>query len=72
MRCCYTGMLEQPGLQHGLGHGATRRRRKVGGWRGKAVSSHNSVRVTARNVSTSTVDLPAAPLMVQVMMRRVP
>lgn len=36
------------------------------------VWSNNSVRVTARNVSASTVDLAAAPLAVQVVMRRVP
>jgi hypothetical protein len=33
--------------------------------------SNNSVRVTARNVSASTVDLAAAPLAVQVEKRRV-
>jgi hypothetical protein len=36
------------------------------------VWSNNSVRVTARNVSASTVDLAAAPLAVQVTKRRVP
>ncbi len=36
------------------------------------VWSNNSVRVTARNVSASTVDLAAAPLSVQVVKRRVP
>jgi hypothetical protein len=36
------------------------------------VWSNNSVRVTARNVSTSTVDLPAAPLAVQVTKRTLP
>jgi hypothetical protein len=36
------------------------------------VWSNNSVRVTARNVSASTVDLPAAALSVQVVKRRVP
>jgi len=35
------------------------------------VWSNNSVRVTARNVSASTLDLAAAPLSVQVMKRRV-
>ena len=35
------------------------------------VWSNNSVRVTARNVSASTVDLAAAPLAVQVTKRRV-
>jgi hypothetical protein len=35
------------------------------------VWSNNSVRVTARNVSASTVDLAAAPLSVQVTKRRV-
>lgn len=34
------------------------------------VWSNNSVRVTARNVSASTVDLAAAPLAVQVVKRR--
>ena len=34
--------------------------------------SNNSVRVTARNVSASTVDLAAAPLAVQLTKRRVP
>ncbi len=34
--------------------------------------SNNSVRVTARNVSASTVDLAAAALSVQVVKRRVP
>jgi hypothetical protein len=36
------------------------------------VWSNTSVRVTARNVSASTVDLAAAPLSVQVTKRRVP
>jgi hypothetical protein len=36
------------------------------------VWSNNSVRVTARNVSASTVDLAAAPLAVQVTKRRLP
>ncbi len=36
------------------------------------VWSNNSVRVTARNVSASTVDLAAAPLSVRVTKRRVP
>jgi hypothetical protein len=36
------------------------------------VWSNNSVRVTARNVSASTVDLAAAPLAVQVTKRRMP
>jgi hypothetical protein len=36
------------------------------------VWSNNSVGVTARNVSASTVDLAAAPLLVQVVKRRVP
>jgi hypothetical protein len=36
------------------------------------VWSNDSVRVTARNVSASTVDLAAAPLAVQVVKRRVP
>ncbi|WP_233256275.1 hypothetical protein [Falsiroseomonas bella] len=36
------------------------------------VWSNNSARVTARNVSASTVDLAAAPLAVQVTKRRVP
>jgi hypothetical protein len=36
------------------------------------VWSNNSVRVTARNVSASTVDLAAAPLSVQVVKRRIP
>jgi hypothetical protein len=36
------------------------------------VWSNNSIRVTARNVSASTVDLAAAPLSVQVVKRRVP
>ncbi|RAI57061.1 pectate lyase family protein [Roseicella frigidaeris] len=36
------------------------------------VWSNNSVRVTARNVSASTVDLAAAPLAVQVVKRRLP
>jgi hypothetical protein len=35
------------------------------------VWSNNSVRVTARNVSLSSVDLPAAALHVQVVKRRV-
>ena len=34
------------------------------------VWSNNSVRVTARNVSASTVDLAAAPLVVQMVKRR--
>jgi hypothetical protein len=34
--------------------------------------SNNGVRVTARNVSASTVDLAAAPLAVQVVKRRSP
>lgn len=36
------------------------------------VWSNNSMRVTARNVSASTVDLAAAALSVQVVKRRVP
>jgi hypothetical protein len=36
------------------------------------VWSNNSVRVTARNVSASTVDLSAAGLSVQVVKRRLP
>jgi hypothetical protein len=36
------------------------------------VWSNNSVRVMARNVSTSTVDLAAAVLSVQVAKRRIP
>jgi hypothetical protein len=36
------------------------------------VWSNNSVRVTARNVSASTVDLAAAVLSVQVAKRRIP
>jgi hypothetical protein len=36
------------------------------------VWSNNSVRVTARNVSASTVDLAAAPLAVNVTKRRLP
>ncbi len=36
------------------------------------VWSNGSVRVTARNVSASTVDLAAAPLAVQVTKRRLP
>jgi hypothetical protein len=36
------------------------------------VWSNNSVRVTTRNVSASTVDLAAAPLAVQVTKRRMP
>ncbi len=36
------------------------------------VWSNNSVRVTARNVSASTVDLAAAPLSLQVAKRRIP
>ncbi|EFH10537.1 hypothetical protein HMPREF0731_3241 [Pseudoroseomonas cervicalis ATCC 49957] len=36
------------------------------------VWSNNSVRVTARNVSASTVDLAATPLAVQVVKRRIP
>ncbi|MFO0448705.1 MAG: hypothetical protein ACK52I_08585 [Pseudomonadota bacterium] len=36
------------------------------------VWSNNSVRVTARNVSASTVDLAVAPLSLQVVKRRVP
>lgn len=36
------------------------------------VWSNNSVRVTAQNVSASTVDLAAAPLSVQVVKRRLP
>jgi hypothetical protein len=36
------------------------------------VWSNNSVRVTARNVSASTVDIAAAALSVQVTKRRVP
>ena len=35
-------------------------------------NSNNSVRVTGRNVSASTVDLAATPLAVQVVKRRVP
>jgi len=35
------------------------------------VWSNNSVRVTARNVSASTVDLAAAPLVVQMVKRRI-
>ncbi len=34
--------------------------------------SNNSVRVTARNVSASTVDLAAAPLAIQVAKPRIP
>jgi hypothetical protein len=36
------------------------------------VWSNNGVRVTARNVSASIVDLAAAPLAVQVIKRKVP
>lgn len=36
------------------------------------VWSNNSVRVTARNVSASTVDLAAVPLAVEVTKRRIP
>lgn len=36
------------------------------------VWGNNSMRVAARNVSASTVDLAAAPLSVQVVTRRVP
>jgi hypothetical protein len=36
------------------------------------VWGNNSVRVTARNVSASTVDLAAAPLAVQLVKRRLP
>jgi hypothetical protein len=36
------------------------------------VWSNNSMRVTTRNVSASTVGLAAAPLTVQVVKRRVP
>jgi hypothetical protein len=36
------------------------------------VWSNNSLRVTARNVSASTVDLAVAPLSVQVTKRQVP
>ena len=36
------------------------------------VWSNNSVRVTARNVSASTVDLASAPQAVQVTKRRMP
>ena len=38
---------------------------------GEQVWSNDKVRVTARNVSLSTVDLPAAALHVQVVKRRV-